>query len=626
MATTQSATAADLTDELIAAMPEGFGDLMDLNDPDGPGPLFGALGQILKQVGTDQVDDLRDQLSPLSCSMETLSLWEAALGLAFSRLARAGSDAARRAQVIARLREWGAPTRDLIKRVVYTYLGYSSPMDVVILESDRAALRALHTYSWKGVRALGPTLVDFQVLDGGTVGPGGAQVDLSLKVSDLNTITVSLTSPDGTVYSRTGLGRGASEDQRAWKSVTSGTNKSLNGVWAASETLAWSVGDNGTILKWDGTSWAAAASGVTDNLNSVHGSDPSNVWAVGASGTIMYYDPGGWGTFASGVVTDLTGVWLVSSSCAYAVGVGGVILKFNGASWSAQTSGTVVNLYGVWAADSSNVWVVGDNGTILRTTDGGTTWTSESSGTTESLRGIRGTSPGDIWAVGTTGTALRRTPAEVWVSVGTGIGDTLRAVAPDGALPPVAFPTSGNVWAVGQAGRILITEPGQPFGLVASVPLTDFKSIWVLSPGSAWAVGSPGRIRRLLDTGSGVRVYFPEVEGEDIFGTWTVTVSGSGTLSQIDLFVEGAGLDSGGASGRGTAASWWGVMFEEAKSSGDYDLDAARLAVARLTMACRWSNILRRSSGAGALPAGQYGAIPGDPGALPGAAVPGVAV
>ena len=209
----------------------------------------------------------------------------------------------------------------------------------------------------------------------------------------------------------------------------------------------------------------------------------------------------------------------------------------------------------------------------------------------------------------------------------TGIGDTLRAVAPDGTLQQaVVFPTSINVWAAGASGRIEISDDTGTFALTPSPTVETLNGLWVVSPRSAWAVGGNGTILRMLDTdASRVRVYFPEVEGEDIYGQWTVTVSGSGTLSHVELFIEGTGLDSGGASGRGTAASWWGVMFEESKSSGDYDLDAARLAVARLTLSCRWSNILRRSSGAGALPAGQYAAIPGDPGALPGAAVPGVA-
>ena len=627
MATNQSATAADLTDELISAMPEGFGDLMDLNDPDGPGPLFAALGQVIKQVGTDQVDDLRDQLSPLSCSMETLALWEAALDLAASRLARAGSDAARRAQVIARLREWGAPTRDLIKRVVYTYLGYSTPMDVVILESDRTALRDLHTYRWTGARTIGPTLVSFGVLDGGTAGSGGAQVDLTLKASDLTAITVSLTAPDGSQTNKVGIGRGAAADPRAWTAVPSGVATTLNGVWAADVNNAWAVGAGGVILKWDGSSWSPQTSGTVQDLYSIHGTNPTDVWAGGLSGVILHYDGVSWSSVGSGLVVTINSIWAVSSSCAWACGPGGKVTKWDGSSWTPQSSGTANALRAVWAADAINAWAVGDSGTIRRTINGGGTWDTETSGTLASLRAVRGTSPWDVWVVGSSGTSLRRTPLDTWVSVFCPVGSLLTGVAPDGTLQEgVAWPVSQNVWAVGQSGRILLSEPEHTYGLAPSPVVTALNSIWVLSPGSAWAVGSSGVILRLLDTGGHrLRVYFPEVEGLGIDGTWTVTVSGSGTLSHVELFVEGTGLDSGGAAGRGTAASWWGVMFEESKSSGTYDLDAARLAVARLTLSCRWSNILRRSSGAGALPVAQYGAIPGDPGALPGAAVPGVA-
>lgn len=207
MATNQSATAQDITDELISGMPEGFTDLMDMQDPDGPGPLFAALGAVLAETAIDRLDDLRDQLSPTACSGDTLADWEAALALSPSRIARAGSIAQRRAQVIARLREWGAPTLDLIRRVVYSYLGYSTPADVVILESDRDALRALHTYRWTGSRSIGPVSTDLIVADGGTVGPGGAAVDLCCSTDELASCAVTVYAPDGTLYSAAPVAR-----------------------------------------------------------------------------------------------------------------------------------------------------------------------------------------------------------------------------------------------------------------------------------------------------------------------------------------------------------------------------------------------------------------------------------
>ena len=70
-------------------------------------------------------------------------------------------------------------------------------------------------------------------------------------------------------------------------------------------------------------------------------------------------------------------------------------------------------------------------------------------------------------------------------------------------------------------------------------------------------VADPALLRfRAEQFGAGrVRVYFPEFEGAAIDGPWTVEVSsdGAGLLSEVALFAEGFGLDTGGASGRGTA-------------------------------------------------------------------------
>lgn len=625
MATNQSATAEDIRDELIAGMPEGFVDLFDMADPDGPGPLFTALGAVLAETAIDRLDDLRDQLSPMSCSSDTLSEWEAALALSPSRLARAGSLAQRRAQVIARMREWGAPTLDLIRRVVYSYLGYTSPADVVILESDRDALRTLHTYRWTGSRSIGPVSTDLIVADGGTVGPGGAAVDLCCSTDELASFAVTVYAPDGTLYSRVGVGRGALTTGRAWASVTSGTAVVLNSAWGDGSSV-WFVGASGTILRWDGAAIQAETSGTPNSLNAVWGGGAA-VYAVGNGGLVLKRTAGTWSAVTSPAAVTLLGVFAAFGSV-WVCGTSGNLWysSDSGASWTAQTSGTAQTLRAIWGASATTLWAVGSTGTILATADGGATWTAQTSGTTETLYSVRGTSATDVWVGGSTDTLLRLDALGVWNVVASSTGNSYRAVAPTGAVEPaVAYPASTQVWCIGTTGTLRSADKTSTYDAVSPVA-TSLLAGWTVSQNDAWVCGASGVILRMQDTGAGrVRVYFPEFEGLDIAGTWTISVSGDGTglLSQVDLFVEGEGLDGGGASGRGTAAAWWGVMFEPSKSAGGYDLDAARLAVARLTMACRWSNVLRRSEGAGALAAGRFGAIPGDDGSLPGACVPG---
>lgn len=233
-----AASPEDLTDELLAGMPEGFGDLLAPADPDGPGPLFSAFGQVLAERGTDQVEQLRLELSPLTCSSATLVQWEVALGVDLSKIALAGSVDLRRRQVLSRLRQWGVATRALVRAVVYSYLGYASPADVRILEVDRDTLRALHTYSWTGTAAFGAAVVTTQsitVNDDPAISRGGVQLDLTFQSLDLATLgPVILTGPGGEqhTWGRGSIGRGTATSVRLYWPEVVGSD--ILGSWTVS--------------------------------------------------------------------------------------------------------------------------------------------------------------------------------------------------------------------------------------------------------------------------------------------------------------------------------------------------------------------------------------------------------
>jgi hypothetical protein len=84
-------------------------------------------------------------------------------------------------------------------------------------------------------------------------------------------------------------------DGNAWQSVYT-SPETLHDVWASSPSDVFAVGDNGTIVHWDGTAWTPQDSGVDWRLASVEGSGPNAVYAQGsvANPSILRYAGSQW--------------------------------------------------------------------------------------------------------------------------------------------------------------------------------------------------------------------------------------------------------------------------------------------------------------------------------------------
>jgi hypothetical protein len=171
----------------------------------------------------------------------------------------------------------------------------------------------------------------------------------------------------------------------------------LWGVWAASASDVWAVGNYGTsgggektlIEHFDGTSWTVVPSPnatAYDNLHRVAGSSPTDVWAVGTaynSATdvtaplVEHWDGMSWKIVPSPVLgpdSYLRGVAATSPSDAWIVGEWDgpaptytphtLVLRWNGSKWSsvANPSGGAQDftLSGVAAKTSSDAWIAGD--------------------------------------------------------------------------------------------------------------------------------------------------------------------------------------------------------------------------------------------------------------------------
>ena len=123
--------------------------------------------------------------------------------------------------------------------------------------------------------------------------------------------------------------------------MTGPGSETIRGMWGADSATVFAVGDNGTLLRYQGGQFVEENSGTTERLNAVWGTSRTHALAVGNNGTILTWDGTGWaaetGLPSSGNFLD---VWGTSAADVYVVGAAGVILHGNGSAWSLMDSKT----------------------------------------------------------------------------------------------------------------------------------------------------------------------------------------------------------------------------------------------------------------------------------------------
>lgn len=240
---------------------------------------------------------------------------------------------------------------------------------------------------------------------------------------------------------------GCGQSERCWKEATTSMldvgvpNVDLFDVHVSGPNRAFAVGDQGTIIRWDGARWTRAVSLGGGALRNIHMLGDAEGWAVGAGGRIVRYRVPN----AAPIATPTTGpmptlppstppasptafptatptatatppftVTPTSTPTVTATGAPGATPTPTATSsgpsgngtWTTSTSPVTTNLNGVSFVDVNNGWAVGDSGTILRWQSGA--WSVVSNvPTSEKLNAIAMTSTTEGWAVGDNYTLLR---------------------------------------------------------------------------------------------------------------------------------------------------------------------------------------------------------------------------
>ena len=255
----------------------------------------------------------------------------------------------------------------------------------------------------------------------------------------------------------------------------------LYAIWGSSSNDVWAVGENGTMVHWDGKTWQALGSypgSVADTFGAVNGSSAGDVWALGV--TAVHWDGAAWTTSPTYAVMG-AGAWGTGPDDVWVVGRGGYITHWDGALWSLVPSTITTDLFAVWGSGPDDVWATGDVGVAMHWN--GSAWSAKAPPGVEPLHGLWGSSATDVWAVGITG-VVNHWNGAAWSSSGSGL--TVRAVSGSGP---------SDVWAVGTGP--MMHYDGNVWSLVTNPVGGLLDGVWTHTPADAWAVGAGGQIPAL---------------------------------------------------------------------------------------------------------------------------------
>ncbi len=325
--------------------------------------------------------------------------------------------------------------------------------------------------------------------------------------------------------------------------------KNLNGLWGNAADNIYFVGDDGTIIHWDGTAFSTMTSDSTQDLNAIWGlpkdkllspSDPENIFVAGDNGETLINEAGaGWVRATHGQNYDIYAAFGTSWGHFDGYGEAGT----NPYNWdSPDTAGTLDNYN--WYINEFDghanfrcLWAIEHNYPYSPNNSFQNIMVGEFSGGANNgdgiimhefyppaviiadtpLRGIWGSAFDDIYAVGDSGSIYHNTSGDAlnysyqWV----GSRRNRRWERPQWAdswqgqwikFDSADIPTSANLngvygnsaddfYVIGDNGTILYNK-GDGFELVPTADVTteDLNSIWGSDTTGIYAVGDNGTI------------------------------------------------------------------------------------------------------------------------------------
>jgi photosystem II stability/assembly factor-like uncharacterized protein len=234
------------------------------------------------------------------------------------------------------------------------------------------------------------------------------------------------------------------------------TAENLNGIFVVSSSEIYVVGENETFLYYNGLNWQRAFQFSPLGINSIWGPDSDHLFAAGEQASVFIRENGVWHPILKGDENDPTfyDIWGASKERVFIVGgyfSQGVIYEWDGATVSSMSIPDCKTLQCVWGTDENNVYAAGDGRVILHF-DGSQWQVIQEYFDDSSLHAIWGPDDNNIFAVGgdLNGGLLLKKNNDIWekqdqeiyhwVNDIDGFDDTIMIVGEYGSVATVQIP------------------------------------------------------------------------------------------------------------------------------------------------------------------------------------------
>lgn len=165
-----------------------------------------------------------------------------------------------------------------------------------------------------------------------------------------------------------------------WRAYGFYMSTPMNAVGGLGEYVHWRVGDRGTLWRVEGTGSFNENFGspppvsTSAALFGVWAATPTDVWAVGEqpffrdgqaslSGVIAHRDRQGWASEQRADWPRFRAVWGATAADVWAVGLGG-LAHWDGTAWTPAPSERLT-AHAVWGTSATDAWMVGPEGRVL---------------------------------------------------------------------------------------------------------------------------------------------------------------------------------------------------------------------------------------------------------------------